>query len=80
MREFKPLVPRVHDRPEVNDLYEWLDRNRPEIETKMAILGCTSAESVVIMLLNRIASETIDMNEPIPDDWGPGADPTNQED
>ena len=79
MREFKPLVPKVHDCPDVSDLYDWIDRNRPELETKMSILGCTPPEAIIIMLLNRIASESIEMNEPIPDDWGPGADPTNQE-
>lgn len=67
---FDPLVPKYHEVEDTKDLIEWLNRCRPELETKMELLKCTAAEAVMIMLLNRIASETIDLNEPPPgDEW-----------
>lgn len=73
---FEPLKAKNHaDTEEGRDIHDWLERNRPEIETCMALLGCTATEAALLMLCNITARETTERNEPPPDNWGPGANP-----
>lgn len=74
MPDMLPFTPQWHVCDDNEDTIPWLERNRPHLESLMLVFDCTLLEAVTIMLLNRIANETLEMNTPPPDDWGPGAE------